>query len=314
MPRYRLLKAILSKSLGCKLFCVGDDWQSIYRFTGSDLSLFSKFEQYFGVTYLGRIETTYRFGEPLLEVSSSFVLKNPIQLTKKLHSYKADHRTELELLQLGGLDPALTEADALKHIFADIHRQGGRGPEDILVLGRYTFDLNWFKELEQTDVDEKNETITHHLPSGESVQAPFMTVHKSKGLEADFVVLINCNSGKYGFPSAVADDPILSLLLSEPDPYPFGEERRLFYVALTRASKKIYILSSFQYTSAFANEIRPKVKKSGPKACPQCGSGTMQKKSSGTSRNGAAYDFFGCSNFMYGCDCTSTVYKKQVEA
>ena len=85
--RYKLIKALKEQNPGCKTFCVGDDWKSIYQFSGSDITLFKEFQQYFGFTHRSRIETTYRFNEPLIGLSSEFILKNPYQTTKKLKAF-----------------------------------------------------------------------------------------------------------------------------------------------------------------------------------------------------------------------------------
>lgn len=83
----------------------------------------------------------------------------------------------------------------------------------------------------------------------------FLTVHKSKGLEADYVILLQCNKDTYGFPSLVSDDPVLNYVLTKSDQFPFGEERRLFYVAITRAKMKTIVLYDKRFPSVFVNEF-----------------------------------------------------------
>jgi len=96
--RYQLIDAIKNKKDNCKLFSVGDDWQSIYRFTGSDIGLFNEFEKYFGISEISTIEKTYRFGNPLLELSNNFILKNPNQSQKLLRSF--DERIKKQNIKL----------------------------------------------------------------------------------------------------------------------------------------------------------------------------------------------------------------------
>ena len=84
MDKYKYLNALRRKNPRTRIFCVGDDWQSIYRFSGSDISLFSQFETFNGPTEELKIEATHRFGEPLLQRSSEFILKNPAQKKKIL--------------------------------------------------------------------------------------------------------------------------------------------------------------------------------------------------------------------------------------
>ena len=83
----------------------------------------------------------------------------------------------------------------------------------------------------------------------------FLTVHKSKGLEADYVIILQCNKDTYGFPSMVSDDPVLKHVLTQSDHYPFGEERRLFYVAITRAKTMTIVLYDQRFPSVFVNEF-----------------------------------------------------------
>ena len=130
----------------------------------------------------------------------------------------------------------------------------------------------------------------------------FMTVHKSKGLEADIVIILNCNSGKYGFPSEMSDDPILNLLLSESDQFENGEERRLFYVAMTRAKEQVYFISDGYNKSKFIAELEVEdISNSLYEKCPICKSADIVIKKKGVSKNGNNYTFWGCSNFNYGC-------------
>jgi DNA helicase-4 len=125
----------------------------------------------------------------------------------------------------------------------------------------------------------------------------FVTAHRSKGLEADYTIVINCNSGKYGFPSGQADDPILSLLLSSADQFENGEERRLFYVAMTRTKKHVTFVTERHRKSKFIKEIQDDT--AGRELqCPRCGNGELVK------RSGGGQTFYGCTNYAYGCKYT----------
>lgn len=96
VDRYNFLKVLREGNPPAKLYCVGDDWQSIYRFSGSDMALFNQFPEYFGATEINKIETTYRFGEPLVSLSSNFIQRNKAQIQKSIHSFSSEMRTELE--------------------------------------------------------------------------------------------------------------------------------------------------------------------------------------------------------------------------
>lgn len=90
VDRYNFLKVLREGNPPAKLYCVGDDWQSIYRFSGSDMALFNQFPEYFGTTEINKIETTYRFGEPLVSLSSNFIQRNKAQIQKNIHSFSSE--------------------------------------------------------------------------------------------------------------------------------------------------------------------------------------------------------------------------------
>jgi DNA helicase-4 len=132
----------------------------------------------------------------------------------------------------------------------------------------------------------------------------FRTVHGSKGLEADYVIVIGLSGGVYGFPSAISDDPVLQLAMPESDPYPNAEERRLLFVALTRARQQVILLASSRHPSSFVMELsqNPRVQVISPDGstvqfCPKCKMGTLVE------RKGPKGQFLGCSSFPV---CTHT--------
>ena len=134
-----------------------------------------------------------------------------------------------------------------------------------------------------------------------------MSVHAAKGLEADHVILINCNEGIYGFPSLVEDDPILGYVLSEEDQYEYAEERRLFYVALTRARHHLYVLYNGDKPSPFVRELTD-VLKADECLCPVCQQGHVVVIKNGMALNGNPYTNYGCSNASAGCEYFERVF------
>ncbi len=300
--RYKLLGSIKYANPGCKLFCVGDDWQSIYRFTGSDIGLFRNFENHFGVTFKSRIETTYRFSEPLISMSSNFILRNPKQISKKLRSFNEERATLFKIIP--NAIESQGDTAALVSIFSQLSASEKIEGKSILILGRYGFDL---KRINDADgllfVDRKEQGVKYKYKNSEGqekyLHAKFMTVHKSKGLESDIVILINCNSGVYGFPSGVTDDPELKLFLSYEEEMENAEERRLFYVALTRGREYVYMITDSLKKSKFIWEIEGGKMMSYEKLCPICNTSRLVKKT-GVS-NGRPWSFWACSNYLYGC-------------
>ena len=241
VDRYNFLKVLREGNPPAKLYCVGDDWQSIYRFSGSDMALFNQFSEYFGATEINKIETTYRFGEPLVSLSSHFIQRNKSQIQKDIHSFSSEMKTELEFYSYDRHDYCNTIGRLVASIPSD---------KSIFLLGRYSFDDYYLSFMYQS-IKEGNRFF--YVIGGRKIE--FLTVHKSKGLEADYVILLQCNKDTYGFPSLVSDDPVLNYVLTKSDQFPYGEERRLFYVAITRAKMKTLVLYDKRFPSVFVDEF-----------------------------------------------------------
>lgn len=303
--RFKLIKLMLDNNPLCKLFAVGDDWQSIYRLAGSDISLFTEFEKYFGFTEHSKIETTYRFKKSMIDLSSRFILANPNQTTKELKAFSEDNiDSPIEILHSTSFknDDPQPLLEAIKKI--DAENATNDKKVKILALSRYNYFVELYKEHSELftvkyNIENKNYIITckeyPHLP------VEFLTVHRSKGLQADYTNILNCVSGQYGFPSEHADDPILNLLLSKSDQFRNGEERRLFYVALTRAKKKTFITTNTTYKSKFVNEIDSSYNNDPSQKCPKCKLGDKVVKE-GISQYGKPYIRYTCSNWNFDCD------------
>ena len=234
--RARLLKALLRQNADARLFCVGDDWQAIYRFSGSDISLMRNFEREFGHSELHRLDRTFRYNNQINDLSSKFILKNPKQIPKSLKPGSSTdsacvwiHRTESR------------NEEVVYGILQDLAKQSRGERISILMLGRYN-------HLEPVGLKE----LMREFPR---ISIKFLTVHRSKGLEADYVILLGLESGRFGFPSEIEDDPILDLVLTEPEDFPAAEERRLFYVGITRAKRAVHLIAPPVRTSAFVQEL-----------------------------------------------------------
>ncbi len=131
----------------------------------------------------------------------------------------------------------------------------------------------------------------------------FLSAHKSKGLQADYVFILNNKNTRSGFPSKIQDAPILKLLLEGHDDYPYSEERRLFYVALTRAKQKAFLLTIENHESEFVSELHKRYEKEMKNErfeCPLCGGKVIRK-------NGRYGAFYGCSNYTKGCRYTRDI-------
>ena len=294
VDRYKLLQALRSDKPKTKLYCVGDDWQSIFRFAGSDMALFYDFEQYFGYTEICKIETTYRFHQPIIDQSSAFILRNPAQKMKSIKPPKGDQKkTYLSFVKCDSMDDGTLKQ--VEKIVASLPKD-----ERILLLGRYNYDVMsvGFKGK----IDHSDNRLKVNIAGRELF---FLSVHSAKGLEADNVILVNCNQGAYGFPSLIEDDPVLDFVLCRSEQYPFAEERRLFYVAMTRAKKRMYVLYDEKKPSPFISEFLLKLE-AGSHLCPKCLEGKVVAIKDGKSSNGVPYRSFTCTNNDAGCDFFET--------
>ncbi|MDU5082831.1 UvrD-helicase domain-containing protein [uncultured Tissierella sp.] len=306
LTRYNLIKAIKNQS-NSKLFCVGDDWQSIYRFAGSNIKLFTDFENYFGFTEKSYIETTYRFNKNLIDLSSKFILKNKAQVKKQLRAFNDNNKQAFELVY-GENHTELSKL--LKEKLFEL-------PENtsVILLGRYNhkIDLKPYLDKELT-FNNKNDAV--RLRGREDLDIKFLTVHKSKGLQGDYVFILNNTNDKLGFPSQIEDDPVLNLLIDNSDIFKNAEERRLFYVALTRSKKYVYLMVKDKRKSSFVREIEKDYKiiqneEKNKKPCPECKEGHLVLKA-GVCYNGKNLpDFWACSNYPY-CKQIKSIKKKEI--
>jgi len=275
--RAKLLSKLSHQKSWNRLFCVGDDWQAIYRFAGSDITLMRNFESHFGFTETLFLDTTFRFNDKIEAVATKFILKNPAQLTKTIKTLKKDTRPRVTIHFPKHNSNSLINAITL------IYRENKNA--SVLLLGRYDFskiNLPW----------QKIKTIFPEL------MITFKTIHKAKGSEADYVIVLGISTGKHGFPSEIVDDPILNTVLSEPESFQYAEERRLFYVALTRSREAVHLISDTPFPSEFLSEImidKEYVEVMGnvldlTEKCPFCKTGDMQLLSG---KNG---NYYRCSN------------------
>lgn len=297
--RFSLLDS-MRKSSDYVLFCVGDDWQSIYRFAGSDIGFILNFERYWGNAEISRIETTYRFTQKLAEISGNFIMRNPAQMKKNIVG-KAD-TAGFVLGEISGY----TDKYAIRFMVEKLDELPHNS--SVFFIGRYSFDVKLLEESGLLDCryDNVNGLVGVKYYKRTDLRMQFITAHKSKGLQADYIFIINNRNARMGFPSKIQDAPILQLLLEKCDQYPYAEERRLFYVALTRAKSKAYIVTVQNQESDFVKELKMKygdALKGERYECPVCG-GRLLKKS------GPYGEFFGCSNYrVTGCKYTRRLNK-----
>ena len=242
---------LLLESSQANLFAVGDDWQAIYGFSGSRVNFTLNFRKFWGVFSLHRISKTYRFGPTLAGLSSSFIMQDHTQIQKQIQSQKED---ALEpVVEISG-DSERLDLEVLTHYFESLPRDSS-----ILLLGRFQIDR--LRLLHCTQFKLTSDSI--EFQTRPDLKIRFLTVHQSKGLEADHVIILNNREAKLGFPAHVKDPPLKAELIKiaeelRLDQASVNEERRLFYVALTRAKKQVILLTVDGKESSFIKELRRK--------------------------------------------------------
>ncbi|NLY63377.1 MAG: UvrD-helicase domain-containing protein [Alcaligenaceae bacterium] len=232
--RYALIKAIREQNPAARLFCVGDDWQAIYRFAGSDIRYTSFFESWFGKARCVALCQTFRFNNRLAEVASRFVLQNPAQIRKNLTTVVHQQEPAVSLLD---------EAYGVSFVLENIRQENIKKTGTVLILSRFRHLLLSGAALAALQRDFPGFTLRCE------------TVHASKGKEADYVIVLGLHNGEFGFPSGKQNDIMLEALLPEAEGFVQAEERRLFYVALTRARQHVYLLYPANNPSVFVTEL-----------------------------------------------------------
>ena len=276
--RMRLVQALRRARSECRVFAVGDDWQSIYRFAGSDIAYFTAIEDHLGPTARTFLPDTFRLRADVAAVSSRFVLENSAQLEKELQPQTQSSGRGVTI-RLHGPE---REAEAVHEVLSEIAESlpGGR----VLVLARYKHRLSLIQDLA--------------VPPDLQLEA--RTVHSAKGLEADAVIVLGVDAGLFGFPTEIQDDRVLRLLLEREESFPNAEERRLFYVALTRTRSQVYLLAEQRTTSPFIEELEkdlyaPWISLHGTESdrhqCPRCHGKTVVR------RSGPYGAFWACTHY-----------------
>ena len=229
--RAELLSALRAQNKHTSLFAVGDDWQAIYRFSGAQLSLTTAFHHYFGEGDRSDLDTTYRFNSRIGEIANRFIQQNPHQLAKPLNSLRPGDKKAVTLLADDQLEPLLDKLSGY-----------AKPDERILVLARY-------HHLKPAAL-EKAATRWPKL------QLEFMTIHASKGQQADYVIVLGLKEGSDGFPAPARESVMEEALLPVPEDFPDAEERRLLYVAITRARHRVWLLFNKEEPSVFVDILK----------------------------------------------------------
>lgn len=223
--RFNLIKNIYDNS-NSKLYFYGDDFQSIYHFSGCNLNIMLNLDDYIKNIKIFKLKTTFRNSQELINIANNFIMKNKSQIKKEMLSLKR-FDNPIEIIYFD--NPKLAFKKLIDKL--DISK--------ILILGRNTNDI--FTYTDQSNIK-------------------YLTVHKSKGLEAENIILLNVSDDIYGFPNKLKNYYLLDKI-NKCDEIKYAEERRLFYVALTRTKNKVYILTPRKNPSIFIKELKKLIKK-----------------------------------------------------
>jgi DNA helicase-4 len=236
--RMEFIKAIINNGPTPSLTVVGDDWQSIYRFSGGKLELTTRFEQLVGSYTKTKLQKTFRYNNSIASVAGLFIMENPEQYKKHIDSH-----TKVDSSQVYLLDDKISKEGGVYERTLEVVRKirANQPMASIAVIGRYNYLLNESKQLLWKEKFKDN--------------IQFWSFHKSKGLEADYCILIGFFQGKSGFPNENRDEAIVEALLPSLDGFKFSEERRLLYVGITRAKNKCYIIADPTSPSDFITEL-----------------------------------------------------------
>lgn len=244
--RAKLVKALKGQHPDVRIFAVGDDWQSIFRFAGSDIHLMRKFGAEFGGTFDGEaaihrtvdLGRTFRSVDQIAFAARTFVLRNPAQIQKQIVPAGIATEPAIKIVTTAKNEGVKALSDVLAALSSKLNPSGKIA--SVLLLARYRY-----LEPDLRDLRRRFPRLTFS----------FKTIHASKGLEADHVVLLNADSGRVGFPSEIVDDPLLGLVSPDEEAFQNAEERRVIYVAMTRARRTLTILASNARPSAFVSEL-----------------------------------------------------------
>lgn len=257
--RFDLTKA-LSEVCDAKIIAVGDDWQSIYAYAGARIELFTQFKKAMGYGEELKITKTYRNAQEVIDIAGGFIQKNESQLKKALVSPRHIANPIVVQTYTEDVDRKQYEGKGGKYFLigktveAAMDKILSENPKStILLLGRYGFDaFNLGKSADFQYNPEDGSVRSKRFPG---VRVEFMTVHRAKGLGYDNVIVINARNELYGFPSQIQEDPVLKYVVKGDYSIDYAEERRLFYVALTRTKNRVYLITPEQHPSQFVTEL-----------------------------------------------------------
>ncbi len=261
--RYEMIKELMSKNSKCKLFCVGDDWQSIMGFAGSNLDFFINFDKYFSHPARTDLTKNYRSIKSIVDAGACIIKNNKEgQIKKKTISNRDESKPIL-----------VFSSKHQKKFFAQYYEQIAKHCLDTIkeyhTTKNYPYD-DFMILMRIANKQKLRNFITDYanslgIPISEKADRPncvhIMSVHRSKGLQARVIMVLNVDKDLYGFPCELENPDIFLPAIKNNDGLRKQEERRLFYVAVTRAKEEVMIYTQKCSESEFITEIKEFVKR-----------------------------------------------------
>ncbi|GJA33836.1 UvrD-helicase domain-containing protein [Aeromonas caviae] len=288
--RMEFIQSLVEKGPDPSLTVVGDDWQSIYRFSGGKLELTTRFGEMVGSYTETKLQKTFRYNNSIANTAGQFIMENPEQFKKHIETHSKVNQPQVFLLD----DKVGNQQGVYERVLEVVQKiRENDASGSVAIIARYNYLLQ-----------EAKQAISSARLSN---NINFWSFHRSKGLEADYCILIGFFQGKSGFPNENRNEAIIEALLPSLDSYPHSEERRLLYVGITRARHKSYIIADPTAPSDFITELlAPKyeiniVSKTFQEQyrkifkCPNCEDGYLRLIS------GKFGEFYSCSTGQ-GCD------------
>ena len=227
-----LIKLLLTEQT--QLFCVGDDWQSIYGFRGSNVGYIIEFEKHFPESKVIKLNLNYRSTQHIVGASNEVIKHNKFKVEKEIFASKMSEHKIVVYSGNSEEENILFCMDKVRTLLED-----GLTKDDILFLYRRT---NMYKKYSELFWEE-------------AIQVQAKTIHAAKGLEARVVFIVGLTEGYGGFPDIWLEDRIFQVIKKANHDLLLEEERRLFYVAITRAKEKLFLISLKGKESSFLKEI-----------------------------------------------------------
>ncbi|MCC5654719.1 UvrD-helicase domain-containing protein [Nostoc sp. XA013] len=260
---YQLISAIREQNTQATFFCVGDDWQAINGFAGSDLRFYDNFARFFEPSQKLYISTNYRSATSIVDIGNKLMqgLGTPARADK-------NQLGMVEIADLARFVPTLREleehqSDSLTPAILRLVNKAIKADKSVVLLCRKN-SLPWHINYRKGKFKSENgilksflQLVQSYLPQELRDKVTISTSHKYKGLEKDVVIILDAVPNCYPL---IHPDLIFTRIFGDSTERIIDEERRLFYVALTRAVDNLFIITETDNFSPFLEELKEKTK------------------------------------------------------